>query len=130
MHAHGGGFQRRSAGAAFGQVGIKGGRFGQRHWKHGLQAVDDIGRKDERDLQPRLLHRHALQFSCAGGAHTIEEAGDAALCNLLQQFGPALLGSGRVGGSGFSACGVGIQAELAGFFFQRHAGDERFDLGF
>jgi hypothetical protein len=96
---------------------VEGRRLGERHREDGAPAVDDVEREEERDLEPRLLDRDALQAPRVGHAVERQERPDAPGAHPL-------LAARRHGGAGL-ARRAGEHGELAELLLGRHEREQR-----
>ena len=102
------------------QLWIKTGGHSQRHGKRRPITVDDIKAKQQRDVQPRILHRDVLVMVGCRSVHYIDQRTQFA---FLDHHVVILAVGSR---AGRDACGELVQ--LSGLLGQRHLAQQCFDL--
>ncbi len=114
--------ERRRGGGAAGEFRLEACDLGERHREHGAMPVDDVGGEDQRDLEPRSGHHRRLHDPRHAGAIAVEDPGQLALprfFDLALEVGPA---ARRIEGDRNSSAPRRChQAQLAGFFLERHS---------
>jgi len=127
VDARGSGLVGCSGRSPFRQSRIEARGFAHRNREDGAVAVNDIRGEDQRDLEPRLLHRRSLHDPAHMRTAAVEHAGEHALADFLDLlFEVGVRAAGRVD-HGAAAPGRSHQAELARLFGERHLGDQRVD---
>ena len=121
-----GGLERRRAGGAFGKVGIERAGLGDRQRIGGAQAVNDVTREDQRDLEPGR-ERRILRGLGTGIADTVEEHADLPGLDPRDLFGGTAGRETGVERHADRADLIGEATELARFLSGRHLGDQALD---
>ncbi len=112
---------RGGARGALPQVGIEGAGLGDRHREQGAVAVDHVVAEEQRDLQPRFLHRHALHGGDLGRADEVDETADLAVAHRV--------GGVARGDGARQRRAPGQHVELPGLLGEGHGGDQCVDVG-
>ncbi len=120
-------FERSDLCGAARELGLEARNLGQRHREDGPMAVDDVGGEDQRDLQPRFLHRGVLHDPRHARAVPVEHSGELTQPGLLDLFRKVAVARWIERCRGPAAPGRGHQAQLARFFLEGHPADEIVD---
>ena len=111
-----------------GQLRIETRGLGQWHRKHGAKSVNDVGREQQRDLQPRFAHRSRLHPLRHHRAIAVENAAKPTAAHLRQLPVEARRTACRVQRGRRTPCpGRCHQRQLAGLLDHRHPADQCLD---
>src|SRR5205823_7875532 len=89
-------FERGGFGGPAGEIRFEARHFGEWDRKDGAVTVDDVARKNQRDLHPRFFDRSGLQDPRHGRAVAVEYTGQLATTRLLDLLLEIWTGTGRI----------------------------------